>query len=307
MSYPERFFVRVVMASWTIVYVVLTIVFLLIDIQWVFWLGVLSALYFSDRLLHYSKSQLEIPQEGESQGNIALYMSPRARRTVVSAYSKATVLGGGFYLNLARILSETKPVLEMLKRLEISEKEFNAKLDAYLLKDLVSYRDKERLLAEVESLVFTALGVDGGSKEAIDYTDLFVALGYMKNEQIDSLFRVFEINGETLERVSFFGRLAGSGILKKRCTSRFSQKDTVMFGALSLEKEYGVYFTYAAIRSATNIASRYSSDEKILPTTLALLKSTAGHISGLGDGVVNSDDISASVERIKSSKEKINI
>jgi len=262
-----------------------------------------NLLYLLDRLMHYDKPEVEVPEDGEPEGNLALYLTPRARRAVVSAYSKATVLGGGFYLNLARILSENRPVLEMLKRLGVDEKEFNSKLDAYLIKDLVSYRDKERLHAEIESLLFAAFNIDKGGKSAIDYADLFAALGYIENEQTNLLFRVFELSGETLEYVSFFGRRSGLRLFKKR-SKNLSYKDIVMSGVLELERKFKVYITYGAIYSAINIASQSSSGENVFIVTIALLRGASQYVSALGDNIVNSDDVHASVDRLRATNQE---
>jgi len=177
------------------VYVVGTATLLLADIQWAFWLGVLNFLYLLDRLLHYARPQEYLPEYGGEHGNIARYFTPRARRAVISAHSRSSILGGGFFLNLARILSETKPAVEMLARLGVDHKEFGSKIDAYVNKETASYRNEERLLGEVEYLTLVAFGNRRRGQRSIDYADLFAALGGVKNEQAVSLFGVFEING----------------------------------------------------------------------------------------------------------------
>jgi len=316
MGYLGRFTVRVITNAWVIVHVVVTVVFLLTDIPWAFWLGVLSSLYLLDRLLHYSRPEEYLPSEGDEYGNLALYLSPRAKRSVISAYNRAIILGGGFFLNLLRALSETKSILEMLARLEINDKEFNAKLDVYLGKDLVSYRDKERLLGEIEQLIFVAFSNREKGQRNIDYADLFVALGDTDNEQLVSLFRVFEINGESLRGVASFGKLINrfkpfhnKHLLKSSYNlfkdvdlgddEQISAIERVLFRkVLELEKKYKIFVVYSSVITAVKLAEKYFHDKPILNSAENLMSQAVIYVSKRGDDIVRSDDILATAERV---------
>ena len=50
MTYGGRLTARIVMNAWVIIHVVATVTFILSDIPWLFWLGLLNALYLLDRL-----------------------------------------------------------------------------------------------------------------------------------------------------------------------------------------------------------------------------------------------------------------
>ena len=205
MSYSGRFTARIITNAWVIIHVAATAILVLSDVGWAFWLGGLNALYLLDRLLRYSDGDRVLPEGNEDAGNLASYLSPRARRVVISAYNKASIMGGGFFLNLARSLTEMKSVQGMLLRLEVGRGEFEAKLDLYLGKDIAAYKDRDRLLGELEQLVFAAFHVRGQGQRFIDYADLFAALGSVGSEELTSLFHLFDVDENSLHRPAVFG------------------------------------------------------------------------------------------------------
>ena len=208
MSYGGRLAVRVIMNAWVIIHVVATITFILSDVHWIFWLGILNALYLLDRFLRHNDADRVLPQNDSDAGNVSLFLSPRAKRLIVTAYGRASIMGGGFFLNLAKDLIETKAAQEMLARLEVSKQEFSAKLDEYLGKETVSYRDKERLRREVEQLALAAFYSRETAERFIDFADLFAALGRVESEEIKSLFQLFEIDSDSLHKSAVFGRFS---------------------------------------------------------------------------------------------------
>ena len=310
MRYFSWLTVRIVTNTWVVVHVVGTATLLLADIQWAFWLGVLNFLYLLDRLLHYARPQEYLPEYGGEHGNIARYFTPRARRAVISAHSRSSILGGGFFLNLARILSETKPVVEMLARLDVDHKEFGSKIDAYVNKETASYRNEERLLGEVEYLTLVAFGNRRRGQRSIDYADLFAALGGVKNEQAVSLFGVFEINGVSLERVAFFGRQKAVigyinnllGLTTRKIYKLYEDVPTETVSAdeaviilfnhvLELEKTYRVFVLYSAIETAIGISARYFNALPVFQSAEKLLHTASLYVSRRGDYIVRDNDV----------------
>src|SRR3972149_3124265 len=285
MSYAERLIVSVVSNSWMIVYMVGAAIFLLADIEW---------------MLHRSVPQEYLPGSGEPEGNLAFYLSPRARRAIISAYNKATVLGGGFFLNLARVLSETRSIGEMLARLGVDAREFNAKLDVYLGRDLVSYKDKERLLAEVEYLVFAAFENRGSAGRSINNMDLFAAVGGGKNEQLILLFETFEINGGLLRGVVLFGRSADRASLSFRRIRRqwheLAADEYFVDSILELEKKHKVYVMHDAVRAAMRYREERFPGESSLGSVRDLIRDAAIYVSLKGDNIVRSDDVTHALE-----------
>jgi len=207
MSYSGRLTARIITNVWVIVHVAATVILVLSDVEWARWLGLLNAAYLLDRLLRYADGDRVLPEVGEDAGNLASYLSPRARRVVISAYNKASIMGGGFFLNLARSLTEMKSVQGMLARLEVGRGEFEAKLDSHLGKDVAAYKDRERLLGELEHLVFAAFHAREQGQRFIGYADLFAALGSVGSEELTSLFHLFDVDENSLHRAAVFGRM----------------------------------------------------------------------------------------------------
>jgi len=108
MNYGSRLAVRISMNAWVIIHVSATVVLVLSDVQWAFWLGTLNAMYLLDRLIRYGDGDRNLPIDNEDVRNLASYLSPRARRIILSSYNKASIVGGGFFLNAARALTEVK-------------------------------------------------------------------------------------------------------------------------------------------------------------------------------------------------------
>jgi len=206
MSYASRLTARILMNAWVIIHVSATVVLTLSDVQWAFWLGILNAMYLIDRLIRYGDGDRDLPIDNKDVGNLASYLSPRARRIILSSYNKASIVGGGFFLNAARALTEVKSVQNMLNRLEVDRGEIDAKLDAYLGKETASYKDKARLLHEVEHLVLAAFYARVDGQRFIDYADLFAALHSVGSEELSSLFSLFDVDESSLQRAAVFGR-----------------------------------------------------------------------------------------------------
>jgi len=230
MSYVGRFSSRVIMSAWIIVHTSATIIFILSDVPSVFWLGFINAIYLLDRLSRYRDADQEIPSKAEDVDNLAYYITPRAKRMLVGAFNKASMLGGGLYLNVALVLLDTKPIQKMLARMEIKREEFEAKLNSYLSKETTSNKDKNRLLSEAETLVITAFNARDAGQKNIDYADLFAALGGVNDENVKSLLHLFDADGDTLRRAAIFGRLSrmSAAQFRKKHTNPFSSKHRVM-------------------------------------------------------------------------------
>ena len=133
MNYASRMAVRVISYAWTSIQITATLFFLLrfSDVPWIFWLGVLSALYLVDRGIHHNKAAHSLLDRHMDKETLESYLAPRAKRILVSAYDKTSILGGVFSLVLARALLEEGEVKELLSRMEVSYKDFIAKTEEY--------------------------------------------------------------------------------------------------------------------------------------------------------------------------------
>src|SRR3990167_95601 len=158
MNCASRMAVRVVSYAWISIQITATLFFLLrfSDVPWIFWLGVLSALYLVDRGFHYSQASHSLQEHYLDKGGLELYLTPKTKRALVAAYDKISILGGNFPLVLARVLLEEKEVREVLSRLEINHKDFIAKTEEYANRKIGVREDLKRVRAQIEQLVLTA-------------------------------------------------------------------------------------------------------------------------------------------------------
>ena len=207
MNYGLRIASRIFINILVIVQIAITVVFLMSDIGWLFWVGVIFALYFIDRGLHINRPDYYFTSHRKEVGNVALYLTPHAKRAIFSAHDKAALVGGSFSMNMAKVLLETSVVREILTRLEVNSEEFNTRVDAILAKQ-VGVRGSRKVLADdVGRLVLIAAETRDINQEFIDYGDLFAALGGVGDSDVISLFSFFEVSREDVERAVIFSRM----------------------------------------------------------------------------------------------------
>lgn len=210
MSYAGRLTVRVITYAWTTIQLIATLFFLFgfSDVLWISWLGVLSALYLVDRGLHYNQAVHSLRERYLDKGGLELYLTPKTKRALVAAYDKISILGGNFPLVLVRVLLEEKEVREALSRMEINYKDFTAKAEEYANRKIGVREDLKRVRDQIEQLVLIAFNQRKPDQQFIEPVDIFAALGVFGNENLRTLFDLFEIDAGELGRTVVFGRMA---------------------------------------------------------------------------------------------------
>ncbi|MDP2650566.1 MAG: hypothetical protein Q8P04_00495, partial [bacterium] len=196
MGYAGRLTVRVITYAWITIQVIATLIFLFrfSDVPWIFWLGVLSALYLADRGLHYNQAAHSLREHHLDKGGLELYLTPKAKRALAAAYDKISILGGNFSLVLTRVLVEEKEVKEVLSRIEINHKDFTAKTEEYANRKIGVREDLKRVRAQIEQLLLIAFSQRKPDQRSIEPVNLFAALGQLKDESLNTLFNLFEID-----------------------------------------------------------------------------------------------------------------
>ncbi len=214
MNYAGRFLVRIASNVWFVVLLVATLVFLMSDIEWLFWLGVLLLFYLADRLFHFGEADGSFLEAGPKNVNLNYYLTPRARRTLISIYDHTLIIGGNLFINLAQALVGSREVKEVLLRLEVSSAELEAKLGEYS-KRLKKYKTPPQvLLSEIEKLVVTAASQRTENQRFVEPVDLFAALAGSEDSEITSLFNLFNIKAGDLFRAAVFARLYRRRLVK---------------------------------------------------------------------------------------------
>lgn len=210
MNYAGRLTVRVITYAWVTIQIIATLIFLFrfSDVAWIFWLGVLSALYLADRALHYNQASHSLLERHLDKEGLELYLTPKAKNILVAAYDKISLLGGNLPLVLTRILIEEKEVKEVLSRLEVNHKDFLAKTEEYANRKIGVKEDLKRVRTQIEHLLLTAYEERQPGQEFIEPVDLFAALTSLKDENLQALFSLFETEAGELKRAVIFGRMA---------------------------------------------------------------------------------------------------
>jgi len=100
------------------------------------WLGLLLSLFLIDRLSHFGqaeKSLSELKREPKKKKiNLANYLTPKTHQVIMQAFLKSSVFKKDFHVLLLKELIEQETIKEIFKRLDISLKEFEEKLEGYL-------------------------------------------------------------------------------------------------------------------------------------------------------------------------------
>src|SRR3989344_4939624 len=128
----ERFLIRLITYSFYSIFIAASAVFLLSDIKWLFWLGVLSSLFLIDRFFHLGQAQkslINFRPENKQKINLVQYLTPLSLSFLERAHDKTLVANKDFFLCLVESLIKDGGVREGLLRLDVPLKEFSLKID----------------------------------------------------------------------------------------------------------------------------------------------------------------------------------
>lgn len=206
-----RFVVRFIIYSFYGILVAAAVAFSTSDIIWLNSLGWLIVLFFGDRLLHFGKAErslAKLPKRGKI--NAAAYTLAQTYSAIEWAFDRALALGGDFYLYVLCRLLQNKDVRRGLLRMDVDPEQFVTKAEEYIAKAPNRKNTKERLIKETEKLMIAAFSSAlVGRGEFIEQKDVFSALSRLNSDNIDNLFKLFNVNSGDLENALIFGGLAG--------------------------------------------------------------------------------------------------
>ena len=100
MTHLGRLFVRLVFYSTYGLLIAACATFLLSDIKWLFWAGILILIILLDRAKHFKNGSYSLLRKLDKSVNIANYMTPMSFMMIEYAYERALMSGGNFYLFL---------------------------------------------------------------------------------------------------------------------------------------------------------------------------------------------------------------
>ncbi len=209
MTLPGRLLTRVVGYLSYLILLAAGFTFLVSDLNWLSWLGVLVALFLIDRVVHIHQADRELhelPQSGRV--NLARFITPRAFSVIEHAYDRATVTDRDFFLEVVRQLLGAKEVKDGLRRLDVPLPEFRQKLEDLLEESGKSnggFR-RDEAQSELQALMKEALRNALEDKQRfIQVADLFSALPYVRCAFVKRIFGTFSLKPGDIANAMIFG------------------------------------------------------------------------------------------------------
>ncbi|MDP3729893.1 MAG: ATP-dependent Clp protease ATP-binding subunit [bacterium] len=214
MTHAGRLLIRLINYSTYGITIAACATFLLSDIQWLFWSGILLLLFLLDGIMHVNEADRSLLRNLYGDVNLALFIAPKTFTALEYAYERALFGGGNFYLFLMRRLLERKDIRAGLVRMDLDPKEIRNKVDEALQESLQEKKYtgdkkelKKRLQDEIEKIVINALPqAQLADNRFIKMKDIFAALSYCDSNAVLKILHFFEIDTGDLENALIFSR-----------------------------------------------------------------------------------------------------
>jgi len=167
--------------------------------------GVFLLLFLLNWWMHRTRGEVPIsafPHAGTL--NVASAFGSTTFTLVERSFDRSILTGQNFYLAVTKNLLEVRGIADGLRRLDVPPNEFKDKLEGFLNESRPSQLTpdgKELLLASVNALATHAfMEAASAGHDSVTLTDLFTALGTVKDGFIDRLFNLFTIEPGDLKR-----------------------------------------------------------------------------------------------------------
>ncbi len=218
-----RFFWHLIYNFFYIIFAVIAFVFVLSDMSWLRWLGILFLLFLADRIYTINKASHSIRELNQNliEGvNVSNYLSPKSFRIIEKSFDKALIVGGNFYLFILKILIADSGIRGALWRLEVSPEEFEQRIDEEIEKTAsrknISRGDLLEKTAALAKLSF--VGAFLSQADYVEPHDIFAALSAVPsvkrgavsdsadNEELKKIFNLFSVDYRDLQKALIFSR-----------------------------------------------------------------------------------------------------
>lgn len=229
MSHFSRVLVRLICYSFYIILVVGAATFLLSDTGQLFWLGILILFFIGDRLIHFRQAERSIigltrylprlrrRKEEEKKSfviNTSHYLTFASFGILERACDKTLLIGGNFYLYVLKFLFQLPNIKDVILRMDVNADEMAKKIDDFIDIEIENIKKSEKNIENKESLLkkiefFTGLAfIDAvnNKNRFIEPADLFSAIGKIKDQNINKILNLFNINPNELEYAMIFSR-----------------------------------------------------------------------------------------------------
>ncbi len=215
MNVIERLLARIVIYCTYTILTATAITFLMSDIKWLFWLGILGALFLIDRLIHFGqaeKSLTDLKIQPDQKINTAKYFTPSSLGILERALEKALITNNDFFLYLIKFLLENQDIQDGLLRMGVALKEFEQKIDDLLKESQKTFPpqtkiSRQDLINRIEDLLKKTFQISLASRERfIEPRNIFSALSFVASEKVNRIFHLFSIDQDDLKNALVFGR-----------------------------------------------------------------------------------------------------
>src|SRR3990167_6346280 len=162
----SRFLARLIIYSFYTVFAAAAGIFLFSDIEKLFWLGMLMAIFLGYRLLNLRQAERSIigltrylPRlnrrnlNWEAKNlNVAYYLPPASFSFIERAYDKAAIIGGGIYLYFFKSFVRLPNIEKALARMDVNAEDLGRKIEEFIADDEVkkTKESKSDLLVKAE-------------------------------------------------------------------------------------------------------------------------------------------------------------
>ncbi len=207
-----RSFLRIIYYCLFFIFIIAAVSFLLSDIKWLFWLGVLFSVFLLDKIFHLGQAKnslLDLDEKNQKEINFYSYLTPASSAILEKAFDKTLILEGNFYLHLIKLLSELKEIREGLWRMDVSLQDFINKVDEMIAASQKEKTEqtKDELIEKIKILLQSAFNQAIGNKSKyIEPKEIFSSLVFLGDKNIARLFYLFSIEPEDLNNALILSR-----------------------------------------------------------------------------------------------------
>ncbi len=208
----SRSILRIINYAFYIFLTIATVLFLFSDVKQLRWMGIFITpflFYKAVRRFRSRKSIRTIKDEDIAKGiNVCDFFSPKSLELLERAFYKTKIIGGNFYLSLLDILIQENKTKLVLDKMGISRQELSLKIDEAPYYNKVAVRGEaddalnpKYLIDKTEFLAKKAfLQAFDNKRTQVEPFDLFLALAFVQDEEINRIFYLFSIDLKSLRK-----------------------------------------------------------------------------------------------------------
>ena len=211
MTIAGRLVVRVMSYLGYSTLVAATITFLLTDVEWLYWTGVLCLLFLVDRLIRRrDPDRFIFESAGRERVNVAPHLTPRAFGTLERAYERSALMGTDVALEILHHLTAYRETKECIERLDMRLEEFKQRVELLLTesknkKSGVPDEECRATLAVIATRAFE--DAEAHRHKRVDVDDLLATIPFLENEYVERLRDAFALRREDLSRAALVSRV----------------------------------------------------------------------------------------------------